>query len=527
MSPERLPSHKETKKSVISADVVVFEPTATGVMAAVAAAREGASVAVVGRSKHVGGMVSGGLSWTDVGETNVIKGLTRQFYQEVANHYKRPLWEVKGPEPHVAEKILLKQLEQSGVGVYLGEELENVSTKDNRIQSIRTDKATYHASVFIDASYEGDVMAGAGVRYAVGRESKAQYGEALAGVKPATRPNKHNFITPHAITILDPFTADRTSLLPFISEPKQFDYPGLPAHRIGEADDALQAYAFRVVMTDKSSNKIPFTQPDGYTPEKFELLDRYLHARGKDLHAQDLMGLVPDLLPNGKCDVNSIGPFSLNLLDGSNKKYPDGDKRMRKDIRDNHLHYTQSFLYYLANEKSVPKHIRKEMNKWGLCADEFTDTKGWPHQLYVREGRRMKGEHVLVEQDLMYARQQSDVISLGSYNIDLREAVRVAEYWPNFGTEYAALNEGYASLRVPAYEIPYRTLTPKKEENENLLVPVCSSTSHVAFGSVRMEPTMMQLGEAAGIAAAQAAQRGKAVQDVDIRAVQQILFDPR
>jgi hypothetical protein len=228
-----------------------------------------------------------------------------------------------------------------------------------------------------------------------------------------------------------------------------------------------------------------------------------------------LLGLVRDLLPNGKCDVNSIGPFSLNVLDGSNRDYLDSD---RAAVRAHHLRYTQALLYFLAQS-------RPEVAEWGLCADEFTATGGWPHQLYVRDARRMLGEYVLTEHDLLDARPQDDVVALGSYNIDIREIERTWRYLPEYSRTPAVFNEGYLSVAVPPYPIPYRSLIPRREHAEDLLVPLCLSASHLAFGSVRMEPTLMLLGQAAGLAAAQAARRGVAVQDVGVRELQDSLRD--
>jgi len=268
-------------------------------------------------------------------------------------------------------------------------------------------------------------------------------------------------------------------------------------------------------------NRIPFAEPDGYDAGEFELLARYLAA--VDVEARDLLGLVPDLLPNGKCDVNSLGPFSLNVLDGSNRAYPDGDDATRARVRERHLGYTQRFLFYLAND--APPHIRTEVARWGLCGDEFTDGGGWPHQLYVRDARRMLGEYVLREADLRSGRRHDDVVAFGSYNIDIREVERTWRYLPEYVPTPAVFNEGYLSLAVPPYAIPYRSLTPRREDAGNLLVPGCVSASHVAFGSVRMEPTLMLLGHAAGLAAAQAARREVAVQDVDVAELQTSLRD--
>jgi hypothetical protein len=471
-------------------DVCVFGATAAGVTAAVAARDAGAATTLVDPGVHVGGMVSGGLGWTDVGDANVIRGVALRFYEAVARHYDAPVWGVKGPEPHVAERLLAGMLD--GVDVRLGT------------------TALPDAAVYVDASYEGDLLPRFGVPYAVGRESRGLYGETWAGRQPATRPGKHNFAV-----LLSPFDA-HGALLPFIRAP-QLDERGWPADRIGEGDGGLQAYGFRVCLTDRDDNRVPFEEPPGYDAASFELLRRYLVAA--QVEARDLLGLNPDLLPHGKCDVNSIGPFSLNLLDGSNRAYPDGDAATRARVREHHLDYTRSFLYFLANDDDVPAHIRAELGRWGLCADEFEDTGGWPHQLYVRDGRRMLGEHVLTEHDVLDARPQPDEVARGSYNIDIREVERTWRYLPEYDRQAAVFNEGYLSVAVPAYPIAYRSLTPRREHATNLLVPVCLSASHVAFGSVRMEPTLMMLGEAAGRAAAEAARRGVAVQDVTASSV--------
>jgi hypothetical protein len=433
-------------------DVAVFRATGAGVAAAVAAHEAGARVALVEPTPHIGGMVSGGLSWTDVGDARVLGGFARRFYDR-ATYF---------PEPHVAEQILRDFLD----GIDIVAELPE-------------------AAVYVDASYEGDLMAARGVPFAVGRESRELYGERWAGRQPAYRPSKHNFDV-----VLSPYRDDGT-LLPHVQDD--------PEERLGEGDGALMAYQFRLCLTQR--DPVPFEEPDDYDPAEFELLDRYRAVRP----GAPLMGLVPDLLPNGKCDVNSIGPFSLNVLDGSNRAYLDGD---REAVRQHHLAYTKRFLFHV----SPPG--------WGLAADE-----GWPHQLYVREGRRLLGEYVLTEHDLLVGRPHDDVIGMGSYNIDIREVARTWRLLPEYEPTPAVFNEGYLSVPVPPYPIPYRALTPKRQDATDLLVPVGLSASHVAYASVRMEPTWMLLGHAAGLAAAQAARRGCAVQDVDIPQLQQQLRD--
>jgi hypothetical protein len=461
-------------------DVVIYGATACGVMAAAAAHAAGARTALVDPGRHVGGMVSGGLSWTDVGNTRVLGGLCRRFYEAVAGHYGAALWQVKGPEPHVAEHLLEQLLD--GVDV----RLHTTAMPD--------------AAVIVDASYEGDAMAAAGVPFEVGRESRGLHGERWAGRQPAYRPSRHNFPV-----VIDPF-ADDGSLVPGIREP-ELDEHGWPAERLGEADGGLQAYGYRVCLTH-GEERLPFEPPEEYDEREFELLRRYLDATGD----RKPLGLVCDLLPNAKCDVNSSGPVSMNVLEGSNRDYLDGD---RDAVSEHHRRYTQGFLFTLAE--------RGLLDDWGFPPDEFGG--GLPHQLYVREGRRLVGEHVLTEHDLVEARPQEDVVALGSYNIDVREIERTWRYLPEYERTPAVFNEGYLSVAVLPYPIPYRSLTPRREDAENLLVPLCLSASHVAFASVRMEPTLMLLGQAAGTAAAQAARRGVAVQEVDVRALQEDLHE--
>jgi hypothetical protein len=475
-------------------DVCVVGATAAGVAAAVGAREAGAHVVLVERGRHIGGMVSGGLSWTDVGDVRVLGAFARRFHAAVADHYGEPLWSLRGPEPHVAETILTSFLE--GVDVRLGCD------------------ALPDAAVYVEATYEGDLLPRNGVPFRVGREPRSLHGERWAGRQPATRPGRHNFPV-----LLSPFAGDG-SLVPQV-RPPLLDERGWPRDDLGEGDGGVQAYGFRVCLTDRERNRTPFERPTGYDPDEFELLRRLLRAW--DCRAGDLLGLVPDLLPNGKCDVNSIGPFSLNVLDGSNRAYPDGDDADRMRVRAHHLRYTQSFLWFLAFDDDVPAAVRREVGRWGLCADEFTDTDGWPHQLYVRDGRRMVGAYVVIEDDLLDGRVPVDTVALGSYNIDVREIERTWRGLPEYVRQDAVFNEGYLSVAVPPYGVPYRALTPSREHATNLLVPVCLSASHVAFASIRMEPTLMLLGHASGHAAAQAARRGVAVQDVDVTALQQAL----
>lgn len=496
-----------------SFDVAIYGATAGGVLAAVAASREGIRVVLLDPGRHVGGMVSGGLGWTDLGDHHVIGGMALEFYERVARHYGVDTWSVLGPEPHVAERILGDWLREAGVAVAFDARLHRVEKEGRAIRRIVAESGEVFAGrVFIDASYEGDLLARAGVSYAVGREPVELYGESWAGRQPI-RPGQHNFAVP-----VSPFGEDG-DLLPFVHR--------RPVAPEGAGDGGVQSYCFRLCLTDRSENRVPFPRPEGYDPGRFELLRRYLAAAGPDLRAGELMSLS-GRLPNGKCDANSIGPFSTNLLDGSSWEYPEADHRRRREIRDHHLLYTQGLLYFLANDPGVPEPIRAGMERWGLCGDEFTDTGHWPHQLYVREARRMRGEYVLTQPDLEEGREQYDAVGMGSYNIDIREVQRIWMWVPrSMALSAETFNEGYLSVPVRPYQIPYRSLVPRYDECENLLAPVCVSASHVAFSSVRMEPQYMLLGHAAGVAAALAVRNETAVQRVSVVQLQSRLTAQR
>ena len=505
--PEREADGGAQGASRATYDVIVYGATAGGVMAAVAAAGEGARVALLEPGRHLGGMVTGGLGWTDLGHRDVIGGAALDFYRRVGRAYGVPPFAWAGPEPHVAERIFDEWLEASTVEVIRGQRLERVEKRDAVIEALATATGeSYAAAVFVDASYEGDLLAGAGVSYGVGRESTHTHGESWAGRQP-WRPHKHNFDV-----FISPYREGGEELLPLIH-----DRPMVP---IGEGDGGVQAYGFRLCLTRDPRRRLPFPEPAGYDPGRFELLRRYLAQKGEGVRAGQLMGLNPNL-PNEKCDANSIGPISLNLLDGSNWAYPDADCGERAGIWERHLHYAQSLVFYLANDDAVPRHIRDEMAAWGLADDEFVDTGHWPHQLYVREARRMAGEYVMTQHDLQTRRRKYDSVGLGSYHIDIRSPQRSWDFvhlHPNLAP--AVFNEGYVSVPVQPYEIPYRALTPQYHECENLLVPVCLSASHVAFSSIRMEPQYMILGHSAGVAASLAAREGLPVQRVPIAQLQ-------
>jgi len=358
------------------------------------------------------------------------------------------------------------------------------------------------SKIFADASYEGDLLAQAKVTYTYGRESTEQYGESLAGVRERTP--LHQFL------VDVPAKDDKGNLLPEIE-------PGLPA-KPGSADRRIQAYNFRVIATNNPDNRIAWPKPNGYDPKRYELLIRdILETTRKDGRPpvfNELSLIAP--IPNQKADINNRGGFSSDYI-GRNYNYPEGDYKIRARIWQEHIDYQQGLYYFLANDPRVPGTLQHEVRSWGLSKDEFEDTGHWPHQLYIREARRLVGETVLIQKDMQTELSKPDVIGMGSYNSDSHNLQRFVN------ARGFAENEGDMQVSVKPYQIPYRMLVPKKADATNLLVPVCFSASHVAYSSARMEPQYMILGHASGVAAAMAIRSGKAVQDISIPDLQKTL----
>lgn len=480
-------------------NVVVYGATASGVTASVAAAKEGMKVLIIEPGGNVGGMVTGGLSNSDLGNTDVIGGLALQFYKESADFYKAKLYHWPGPEPRIAENIMISWLKKNNIDVWFNRRVESVFKEQNVIKKIiLSDKSEVTADVFIDAGYEGDLMARAGVSYTWGRESRKDYNELYAGRQPVS-------FTSHQIdTKLNPF--DKSGrLLPLINNRKQVEF--------GESDKGIQSFCFRMVITDVPENKLEWTKPANYRPETYELARRYYKSKPD---APALFRFWP-ALPNRKCDVNSSIGISMNLLDGSSWDYPDADYPKRDSIWQWHKDYTLGLAWFLLTDSVVPQRVKDFVKSVGLCKDEFTNTGNFPHQLYVREARRMKGEYILTQRDLMEDTTKYDAIGMGSYNIDIREMQRIPVKFSRYPKlEDEVYNEGYMSIPVSPYQVPYRSIVPKHDECRNLIVPVCISASHVAFASYRMEPQYMIVGQSAGIAAALAVKSKRAVQQIDI-----------
>ena len=492
-----------------SYDLVVYGGTAGGVMTAVAGARQGLRTVLIEPRAHVGGMATGGLSRTDVGRREVIGGLALEFYMRIGERYEmhRFLHEMGWQyEPRVGESVMREMLKDAGVEVVFHRRLREktgVVKQGNTVTGIVMENGeTYRGKVFADCTYEGDLMAQAKVTYTYGRESVSQYGESLAGIRERT--------PYHQFQVDIPARDAQGNLLPEITtEPRGI---------AGEADRRIQAYNFRLIATNNPAIRRPWPKPANYDAKRYELLARMLVAMQAKLGRAQILNEVTQLaeIPNRKADFNNSGAFSTDYI-GKNYDYPDGSYAVRERIWQEHIDYVKGYFYFLANDPRVPAALQREVRQWGLAKDEFEDTDNWPHQLYIREARRMVGEYVLVQKDMQTDLMKPDVIGMGSYNSDSHNVRRFVN------EKGFAENEGDMQVAVKPYQIPYRMLLPKRDEAANLLVPVCFSASHVAYSSARMEPQYMILGHAAGVAASLAVRAGKPVQDISVSDLQKTL----
>lgn len=523
---------QEEKKGTPSAkaDIIIYGGTSAAISAAVEAKRSGKSVIVVSPDTHLGGLSSGGLGFTDTGDKSVIGGLAREFYHRVWKHYNTQeawIWQKKEEygnkgqgtpamdgenrtmwifEPHVAEKVFEDWVREEGIQVDRDEWLnreQGVEMKDGKIMSITTlSGKTYSGKMFMDATYEGDLMAAAGVNYHVGREGLEVYGEEWNGVQTGVLHHKHWFmsdISPYVVPG-DP----SSGLLPRISD----EDPG----KKHNGDHKIQAYCFRLCMSNHPENRIPFPKPEDYDPMNYELLARSLETGRKDWFEKF------DPIPNHKTDTNNHGPLSSDNI-GMNYDYPEATYDRRKEIIKEHENYQKGLLWFVANDPRIPEDIQSDMRQWGLAKDEFTDNGNWPHQIYVREARRMIGEFVMTENELLKKSPTPKPIGMGSYTMDSHNVQRYVKQ------DGFVQNEGDIGVSTNGpYTISYGSLVPKKNDCENLLVPVCVSSSHIAFGSIRMEPVFMILGQSAATAAVMAIDAKTSVQEVDYEKLRGVLL---
>jgi len=481
-------------------DVVVYGATPAGITTAIAAAREGASVVLLEQTRHVGGLNTSGLNRDEAEhmDRRTLGGLSEQFTREAArrsgtnpNPRGSRVW-----ESHVAEEVFLDMLHRAEVPVRFEQLLERVTMDGSRIESLRLRGGpTIRAKFFVDATYEGDLMAAAGVSHAVGRESRDSYNESLAGVR---------------------YRDPKIPVSPYDRQGKL-----LPGVMPGEppAEDAASpipiCYNIRLNLTTEPGNRVPIEKPKNYDPRQHELLARCIEA-GMITRIGEIFGLYG--MPNGKRECNNRQSSIVSMsLPGEQTAWAEASFEQREAIHRKYRDYTQGMIWFLKSDPRVPVAMRRDMARYGLCADEWRDNEHWPWYLYVRAARRMKGSLVLTQHDVTEDREKADVIHVGSHFIDAHHAARYAVDREHF------INEGRIWREGVLFDIPYRAITPKPRECANLLVPVCVSASHVAFCAIRVEPTWMHLGEAAGIAAAMSAASGSPVQELDVGQLQEKL----
>lgn len=483
----------------VKTDVCIYGASSAGVAAAVQAHRMGHTVALVAFGSRLGGLSSGGLGATDIGNKAAIGGISREFYDAVGRHYgkDKPQWIF---EPHVAQKIFNEWIEECGIPVYYNQHLHKADVHAGRLARIWMENGNeFAADVYIDATYEGDLLAMAGVSYHAGRESNSVYRETLNGIHYG-HPN-HNFkawTDPYCI----PGKPD-SGLLYGVAD----EHPGIQ----GQGDSCIQAYNFRICLSENPDNRFAFPMPPGYSPEHYELLLRYIHNGVWDAMRLNIR------MPNGKTDLNNYGGVSTDLI-GGNYDWPEGSYEHRERIFQEHLNYNMGMLYFLSNDERVPLNIRKEMSTWGLPADEYTDNGLWTPQLYIREARRMISDVVMTESHCRGSEVVTDSIGLAAYQMDSHNCRRIV-------LDGRCVNEGNVEVGASApYPISYRSIVPKGEECTNLLVPVCLSSSHIAYGSIRMEPVFMVLGQSAAVAASISMAQQVPVQEVDYGLLQEELL---
>ena len=496
--------HQVLAQKITEVDICVYGGTSAGVIAAYTAKKLGKSVLVVEPGKHVGGLTTGGLGYTDIGNKYAVTALARDYYRRIGTHYgKFEQWIF---EPHVAEETFHQYIKAAAVNILFDFRLVEAEKENGIIQQIVIENSSnpsastnqiVRAKMFIDCSYEGDLMAKAGVSYMTGREGNSQYNETYNGVQVR---DKHQFLDG-----IDPYKIPgkpESGLLWGISDEK------LPPN--GNGDKKIQAYNFRICLSRDPGNMLPITQPEDYDSSRYELLIRVLE---KEPNRPFNLILKPDIMPNQKTDINNNGPFSTDMI-GMNYDYPEATYDERKKITKQHENYIKGLLYFIGHSKRMPIHLRQEMLKWGYPKDEYTDNGNWSPQMYVREARRMVGAYVMTQANCEGKEKVEDGVGMAAYTMDSHNTSRVV-------INGMVKNEGDVQVGgFPPYPISYRSLIPKGSECKNLFVPVCLSATHIAYGSIRMEPVFMVLGQSTATAAVQAIDRKVSVQDVNVKAVQ-------
>lgn len=518
-------------QSVQSYDIVVYGATSSGITAAIQSSRLDKKVLLIEPGHRIGGLTTGGLGQTDIGNKQAIGGISREFYQNIKSHYQKQvnwIWQKRESyrdggqttsdsmedamwtfEPSAALRVFKEMIrKEKNITLIYSQRLNRksgVKKTGGKIVSIQMESGQiYQSKIFIDATYEGDLMAASGVSYIVGRESNSQYGESLNGVQAnnmslalkktiSMNAAHHNFIEG-----VDPYIKKgdpKSNLLPFINPRK----PGVD----GVGDDRIQAYCYRMTLTNHPDNRIPFSKPSGYQEIQYELLFRnYEAAKGSYekmySYGDPLVPWINSKMPNRKTDTNNQKGFSTDFI-GQNYLYPEASYEERDKIAERHKKYQKGLMWTLAYHPRIPAKVRAIVSQWGTCKDEYEHEDGWPSQLYIREARRMISEYVMTQRNCEKLELAEDAIGMAAYGMDSHHVQRYVDL-----NGYVK-NEGNVEAHLASpFPISYRSIVPKKSELRNLLVPICLSASHIAFGSIRMEPVFMVLGQSAAIAAAMA-----------------------
>lgn len=518
-------------------DIVIYGGTSAGISAAIQSSRMGKSVVLIEPTHRIGGLTTGGLGATDIGNKQAIGGISREFYQNIKKHYDDPInWKWQSSEdykrnrnqgnedamwtfePSAALDVFTKMMAAESIKLVYGERLNRetgVQKQGAKIVEIEMENgASYKGKMFIDATYEGDLMAAAGVSYSVGRESNKEYGETLNGVQAnkisltLRKTVSHNGVHHNFIEGVDPYIVKgepSSGLLPFIEK----GGPRLD----GQGDKGIQAYCFRMTLTDHPENRIPFTKPEAYNELDYELLFRNYEAADGPIEKMYSYGdpLVPWInspMPNRKTDTNNQKGFSTDFI-GQNFDYPEATYQEREKIVEQHRTYQKGLMWTLAYHPRIPQKVRDVVSNWGTCKDEYQSKVGWQNQLYIREARRMKSDYVMTQKNCEGIEVAEDAVGLAAYGMDSHHVQRYVD------ANGFVQNEGNIEASVPGpYPISYRAIIPKMNECSNLLVPVCVSSTHIGFGSIRMEPVFMVLGQSAAVAACMAIDQKIALQDL-------------
>lgn len=534
-----------------TADVIIYGATSAGVTAAIQTARLGKSVILIEPSSRIGGLTTGGLGQTDIGNKHIVGGISREFYQNIKKHYDDPDnwdWQTKSEyvdggqtrtgitetamwtfEPSAALEVFHEMMEGLDIKLVYNQRLNRaagVELGNKAIKAITMESAErYEGKMFIDASYEGDLIAAAGISYTVGRESNATYGESLNGIqaelygKTLGGKRSHNAAHHNFIEGVDPYVVkgDPTSgLLPFITEGGS----GIE----GSGDKGIQAYCYRMTLTDHPDNRIPFKKPDNYQEQDYELLFRnYEAAKGPFekmyTYGDPLLPWINSAMPNRKTDTNNQKGFSSDFI-GQNWNYPEATYEERNKMAERHREYQQGLMWTLASHPRIPEPVRVRVSQWGTCKDEYEREDGWQQQLYIREARRMQSDYIMTQKNCEGIEVVKDPIGMAAYGMDSHHIKRYVN------ADGFVENEGNVEASVSApFPISYQSIVPKKEECTNLVVPVCLSASHIAFGSIRMEPVFMILGQSAAIVACLGLEEGEAVQDLEYELLEKKLIE--